>query len=405
MKNWAYPNDQASADYDCPGHTYYYNAITQTSTYERPRLEQATPDIASQYPHPSANLPGFPQSAEYRPNFLGAHIRREGNGRNGYERRSRTEPKDRPRSKHAIPGCEPWLLVKTKLGRRFIHHPARNESFWKFPPDVMKGVVEFDRQDREKRQKVEQNHSLRNEVEDHMTAATEERNSVQADMVPGAAPRPVSVPQTASNDLGSDEEYEEVEVTDDEGGKDPAERDILGDEGEAQPVEFGEEDIAEQLAAMGQDYGLDPGEYGNDSNEELEDGAEGLALTEADAKALFKDMLGDHHVSPYATWEAILEAGQIIEDDRYTVLSNMRARKDVWAEWSRDMVQLLREAREKEEKKDPRISYFAFLQARATPKLYWPEFRRKFQKEPELRNNKSSDKDREKWYREYINRK
>ena len=271
----------------------------------------------------------------------------------------------------------------------------------------MKGVVEFDRQDREKRQKLEQNHSLGNEAEaeDHMAAATEEKISVQADMAPGAAPRPISVAQAASNDLGSDEEYEEVEVTDDEGGKDATEREKVGSEGEPQPVEFGEDDIAEQLAAMGQDYGLDPGEYGNDSNEELEDGAEGLALTEADAKALFKDMLGDHHVSPYATWEAILEAGQIIEDDRYTVLPNMRARKDVWAEWSRDMVQQLREAREKEEKKDPRIPYFAFLQARATPKLYWPEFRRKFQKEPELRNLKLSDKDREKCYREYINRK
>lgn len=268
----------------------------------------------------------------------------------------------------------------------------------------MKGVVEFDRQDREKRQKVEPNHDVGVEAEDHANAATGEETSVQADMVPGAAPRPVSVPQAIGNDLGSDEEYEEVEVTDDEGGKDPAERETLGDEGEPQPIEFGEDDIAEQLAAMGQDYGLDPGEYGNDSNEELEDGAEGLALTEAEAKALFKDMLGDHHVSPYTTWEATLEAGQIIEDDRYTVLPNMRARKDVWAEWSRDMVQQLREAREKEEKKDPRISYLAFLQARATPKLYWPEFRRKFQKEPELRNSKLSDKDREKWYREYINR-
>ena len=269
----------------------------------------------------------------------------------------------------------------------------------------MRGVVEFDRQDREKRQKLEQNHSIGGEAEENMTAATEERTSVQADMVPGAAPRPLSDPQAASNDPGSDEEYEEVEVTDDEGEIDPTERKKLGDEGENQPVEFGEDDIAEQLAAMGQDYGLDPGEYGNDSNEELEDGAEGLVLTEADAKALFKDLLGDHQVSPYTTWEAILEAGQIIEDDRYTVLPNMRARKDVWAEWSRDMVQRLREVREKEEKKDPRLPYFAFLQARATPKLYWPEFRRKFQKEPELRNSKLSDKDREKWYREYINRK
>lgn len=30
-----------------------------------------------------------------------------------------------------------------------------NESFWKFPPEVMKGVVEYDRIEREKRERRE----------------------------------------------------------------------------------------------------------------------------------------------------------------------------------------------------------------------------------------------------------
>ena len=68
-------------------------------------------------------------------------------------------------------------------------------------------------------------------------------------------------------------------------------------------------------------------------------------------------------------------------------------------------MQEMKEQRAAEEKKDPKMPYFAFLQAHATPKLYWPEFRRKYQKEPEMRSNKLTDKDREKWYREYINRK
>ncbi len=50
----------------------------------------------------------------------------------------------------------------------------------------------------------------------------------------------------------------------------------------------------------------------------------------------------------------------------------------------------------------PRIPYLAFLQTHATPKLYWPEFRRKHKREPEMRDTKLPDREREKWYREYI---
>ncbi|KAI9826564.1 MAG: hypothetical protein M1832_006160 [Thelocarpon impressellum] len=156
---------------------------------------------------------------------------------------------------------------------------------------------------------------------------------------------------------------------------------------------------------MGQDYGLDPGEYGDGEGDVgLEEGAEGLPLTEEDSTGLFKDLLDDHGINPYSTWEKIIEEGKIIEDNRYTVLPNMKSRKEVWGKWSRDRIQRLKEAREKEEKKDPRIPYLAFLQKHATPKLYWPEFRRKYKKEPDMRDAKLSDKDREKWYREYISR-
>ena len=155
---------------------------------------------------------------------------------------------------------------------------------------------------------------------------------------------------------------------------------------------------------MGQDYGLDPGEYGEYEDVELEEGTQGLPLTEEDSNALFKDMLNDLNISPYTTWEKIIEAGQVVEDDRYTVLPNMKSRKEVWGDWSRQRIQQLKEQREQEVKKDPRIPYLAFLQKHGTPKLYWPEFRRKYKRDSEMRDSKLTDKDREKWYRDYINR-
>lgn len=312
----------------------------------------------------------------------------------GNEYHQRQQQKDRPKSKHLIPGCEPWQLVMTKLGRRFVYDPEKNESFWKFPPHVMKGVVEFDRLERENKvREAEQSESEKRKAEDNEARGADAQNVEVAG---------------AGGDDGDDSEYEEVEVTDedeDEEGDNLFKRQKTEEEAGDQAIEFNEDNIAYQLAAMGQDYGLDPGEYGVGEGEELEEGAEGLELTEEDANALFQDLLDDFHINPYTPWDKVVEAGHIVEDDRYTVLSNMKSRREVWNNWSREKIRLLQEQREKEEKKDPRIPYLAFLQTKATPKLYWPEFRRKYMKEPEMRNTKLSDKEREKCYRDYINRK
>jgi hypothetical protein len=198
-------------------------------------------------------------------------------------------------------------------------------------------------------------------------------------------------------------EYEEVEVSDNEDDENAPKRQRTEDTVAEDPVEFNEDDIAFQLAAMGQEYGLEPEEYGDGNIEDWE-GAEGDELTQEDSSALFKDLLNDSGVSPYSPWNKIVEEGKLVDDTRYTALTSMKARKEVWEEWSIDKIKQLREQRAKDEKKDPRIPYLAFLQKHATPKLYWPEFKRKYKKEPEMRDASLSDKDREKWYREHINR-
>lgn len=406
----------------CEGNPYYYNDTTKQSTYIRPvqRPQQILQPhhvafggaseqhhnayITENVTNVNGSTPQFGPLGNH-PFGRNEHYQGRGGVSGGHVHRPRPQPKDRPKRKFHIPGCPSWALVQTKLGRRFVYDTESEESFWKFPPDVMKAVVEYDRLEREKRMRKERGKT--SDAEEAEQAAPEAKITRAGDGVPTAAAAPVPVIQKPTqNMVDSDgEEYEEIEVTDDEEDDQLSKRQKTEENDMyQQPVEFNEDDIAYQLAAMGEDYGLDPGEYGDGIDEELEEGAEGLALTEEDSKGLFKDMLSDNQISPYTTWEKVIEAGHIIEDDRYTVLPNMKVRKDVWDEWSRDTVQRLKEQREKEEKKDPRIPYFAFLQSHATPKLYWPEFRRKYRKEPEIHSTKLSDKDREKWYREYISR-
>lgn len=391
------------------GHLYYYNATTKQSTYTRPQAQaaestpppQAVSNVLPQYS--PETLPPF-SSTPYGPPGFGQPQHGQGRGGfrggKGYQERGRREPQDRPKKKHPIPGCAPWVLVKTKLGRRFVHNPETNQSFWKFPPEVLKGVIEYDRLEREKTERQK-----RGEEPEGHGKETEAGKPATPPIRQDDAPKE---PSTGIERAEGSDEYEEVEVTDtedeDEEGQ-PSKRARTESPGaQAQPVEFTEEDMEYQLARMGEDYGLEPGEYGEPGEEEWEEGAEGLPLTEADAEALFRDLLDDYHINPFTTWENVIEEGRIIEDSRYTAPTNMKTRREIFSRWSSDRIKEVRERKQKQEKQDPRIKYLAFLQEYATPKLYWPEFKRKYRKKPEMKDTQLSDKDREKLYREYISR-
>jgi hypothetical protein len=388
------------------GHSYYYNAETKQSTYTKP-VETTSTALHINYNATAPSFSGSPVSASFGwhggqyPSGLNGD-RTGGNFRGGrsYQDRSRRQhPEDRPKSKTAIPSCEPWVLVKTKLGRRFVYNPEKDESFWKFPQHVLLAVMEMDRREREKRE----------------TGKTQSAEVPQPEPMSKSSPAPVALPEEMTHRESGNppphgaedsDSYEEVEVTDEEDGdpEAPLKKQKLDGEDPQGPVEFDEDDIAYQLAQMGEDYGLDPGECGAGDNEQYEEGAEGLPLTEEDSTALFRDLLDDFRRNPYTTWEKIIDEGRIIDDDRYTVLPNMSMRRQVFSGWSRDRIHQLQEKHRKEEKKDPRIAYLRFLHEYATPKLYWLEFKRKFKKEPEIKDSKLADKDREKMYRDHISR-
>jgi hypothetical protein len=283
-------------------------------------------------------------------------------------------------------------LVKTKLGRRFVWNKDTDESFWKFPPDVMKGVVEFDRIEREKKERRERGEP--SDVEDDTMAEVEAELAAAEEEIEQQI-----VEVEGEEGMDDDEEYEEVEVTDDEGGdgEQPSKRQRTEEPAEDQPMEMGEDDIAWQLAQM-EELEAAGGDFGEEEEEE------GLPLTEEDCKALFKELLDDTGVSPYTPWDKLLEDGVLYDDERYKALPSMKARKECFDEWATSRMQHLKEQKAKQQKIDPRIPYLAFLHTNATPKLYWPEFRRKYKKEPEIRDTKLPDKDKEKLYRDHIKR-
>jgi hypothetical protein len=393
------------------GHTYYYNAATKQSTYTRPEASRVAPTpvapldpsqsflqyqaVGSSNPSAGPNFDGFPIQDNFQGGRGGFSGQNQRGGRPGGNDRPKPQPNDKPKSRHPIPGHESWVLVHTKYGRRFVHNKEKNHSYWRIPDKLKDGILALDQL------------RIKEKAE-----ALEKANETAANTAPGAAERPqaaIKEPVNERGDGGDDSsEYEEVEVTDDEGEEvdedgHPSKRQRTEENNPDEPVEFNEDDIAFQLAAMGQEYGLDPGEY-DDGTMDWEEGAEGEAISHEDSAALFKDLLNDYGINPYSPWEKLIEEGKVFDDIRYTALTTMKARRETWEEWSREKIKVLRELRTKEEKKDPRIPYLNFLQKNANPKLYWPEFKRKYKKEPEMRDTSLSDKDREKFYREHINR-
>ncbi|GKT91459.1 DNA replication protein 4 [Colletotrichum tofieldiae] len=325
-------------EHDAPnGHKYYYNAETKQSTYTRP----SAPDVtAAQGPVPGAASTSFfqyqtiPQLSD--PNVANAYLaqynaqnqppaQRGGfshGGRGGRDGRPRPEPIDKPKSKAPIPGCEPWILVDTKYGRRFVYNPEKNASYWRIPDKLKAGILELDQA------RIREKAGIK-------SAPAEEKGK---DSTPTAQPRPQQeAPAISTYDDNDDSsEYEEVEVTDDEA------------EGED-----GEDGHTSKPPSHGEAYGLDPGEYDDGNMDEWPEGAEGVEFSQEDAAALFRDLLDDFNINPYSTWEKLIEDGHIIEDPRYTLLNTMKARKETWQEWSKDKIRELKELRAKEEKKDP----------------------------------------------------
>lgn len=373
------------------GHIYYYNAETKQSTYTRPTApEELKIDYGATEPDREVQASISALAEFHKHNDPTQPAPGHFTGGRSYQDRSRPNRQgDRPKSKSPIANCAPWVLVKTKYGRRFVHNTETKESLWKFPSEVMMAVIEMDRLEWEKKKTDDKT----------QTGTTQEQ--------------PAHQPPSETQPYDSDE-YEEVEVTDSEAEDQANKRPRLDPEQpNPGPQELDEDDIAYQLAAMEDDPGYDYDDpeapFGFSDDDDDDDG--GAPLTQADREALFRSLLDEHSISPFSTFDALIDTNTptalaLIADPRWTSLPNMSTRRTVFDTWSKDRVAqrsaAAAETSTGSTKADPLVAYLQFLSVNATPKLYWPEFKRKFRKEAVMADRRVADKDREKLYREYI---
>lgn len=471
------------------GHKYYYHKQSKKSTYTKPEPEPAVaiatepfaglPDITAgvdtAYPTWTVDYSGHsngyvpPQTYQqrlvagsYAPRTPSAPVQYAHEQQQNHispARRPSQQPQDRPKRKEHITNCKPWILVYTRLGRRFVHNTTTGQSLWKFPTDVMTAVITHDAQRaghgapdprghgsganrvpvRDKRARIEESAPGADQEADDEAAMAAELEAQQLAAMEGESVGHV-VPYTAPKDAeqqGSESEYEEVEVTDDEDdGSLPDEENHDHEAADQAQDELNEDDFAYQLQAMNEQQDID-----------LEGGEVSDTQTPDDAQITFHQMLDDWSISPFTLWTSILDSPPLSEDrsydllsdERFSVLPSSKLRKEAFDIWSRTRIAEKRAAEQAAQQQQvatttndadpdpdsrtlartttmttmttPRSRYLAFLHEKTTTgldavaanggkkkrtqqqPLYWAEFKRKFKKEDAMKDarvNKNS---------------
>jgi hypothetical protein len=215
-------------------------------------------------------------------------------------------------SRRVIPNGEPWLFVTTKKGNTFIHNPETKQSLWAAPEELKDVLTQMEKLPMEEERSLERNRRrtaalAKQQEEEHLMrmadtyddSASDQGDALQDDASTRGVKRHVSATVEDEQMVEEDEYYDEDEYFDEEHDEKRLRT------GEDAPVEFTEDDIAWQLGAMAEDYGLD--------DEDLE-GNEDMPIS--DAAVVFKDLLDDFEINPYSTWES--EMPKLIDDARYT---------------------------------------------------------------------------------------
>lgn len=399
------------------GHTYFYNTETKESTYRRPTGSVLPdPTYTKSQQHWQTSTPYIRLSDPKVANaFISRHSKSLNRGveispkhptrRSQPEHKTPRQPTDKPVSKIAIPGHEPWILILTKFGRRFVHNSTKNTSYWRIPDKLKPAILGLDRARilknvLDNKAHVDLPASEPHDAEYRDALSMSKKGDPDANL--GVDEEASTLLRSAARVGYSDSEYEVVEMSED--GEDD-ESGVYGNVLKRQkmeyadgPTEFGEDDMAFQLQAAA----VDSGGPGTDGIWEVAE--DNVESSDDDAPTLFRALLDDFNINPYSSWEKIIEEGNIIDDPRYIVLKTMKSRKNVWEDWSKARIKELKEKKSTEEKVDPLLSYLSLLQRYATPRLFWPEFKRKYKKEAEIRELSLSDKEKEKWYRDFVTR-
>ncbi|ODO08781.1 transcription elongation regulator 1 [Cryptococcus wingfieldii CBS 7118] len=355
---------------------YYYNSQTRESTYVRPAVPS--------YPPPGPP----PTSAQALPT------------------EKKKAKKEKAKEKLPIPGTT-WVRVITNEGNVFYFEKEAKRSEWTVPEEIKDAVAELHLQEKERReeakrqegQKLEQERIEKLKELERMRSDLEDEKRRNREQLEGERKRKV---EEGGDDAGRGKKTKVEE--DDEHAAGPEDEEDEEAWMKAVAEEFAEKDAADK---KNQDE-----EEERAKNAEAEAAKKVFAVPEKvnvsieEGRALFKALLIEKDISPFAPWDQSLPL--FINDPRYVLLASMKDRREVYEEYCREAgraKRLNKTTTGTSEKKssDPERDYKELLEREVTStRARWDDFRKNWKKERKFYAFGRDDHQREKVFKQWL---
>lgn len=277
------------------GHYYYYNASTQQSTYQIPKVE------AQPLPPPSAplGLPEKPIGLPDKPDVKPAHTSTgpkasETHGNSNKRQKKNNRRPDRPKIKLNLE-VEPWVLVFLRSGRRFVHNTETKQSLWKGPDNIQAAVDKVDTDELLTLIAKARGLKLKDEIKEK-----EEKEEKEAQ-------KKIEAQQPEKQKVVIVDEAEDDEYYEDEEDLEPEEQEGGDVSSPGEDMDWLNEDIPSE----------------DEAGEEVK-------------LAGFRELLDSYDVNPYNEWD--VELFKVVDDDRYSLLETTKDRKKEFDLWARDKI-------------------------------------------------------------------
>ncbi|GAA5941470.1 hypothetical protein JCM3775_004934 [Rhodotorula graminis] len=419
------------------GAPYWFNPITNVSTYVRPIAPSPPPGfpLAGAPPPPP---PGFPVAAAPPPATALPPL--HFGSTSGPSAPAKKEKKEKPKEKLPIEGSD-WVRVTTNHGNVFYNNKETRESVWTVPDDIKEQVEALERKEREDKERVEREER---DERDHAAAAASKKRKAEHDepVAPVAAAGEAEEAGQDEPQGGRDEEDEhergelelEIEGADDGAGASvpemmaPPAASAVSSTSDEPPKkkkkkakvvssleDLADEDwqrsIAAQMAeeAAEEEEGAQ-GEMGKveteePAAEEARAQAQRLEVNAVEAAAMFKVLLSEKDINAMAPFES--ELAKFVNDPRYHAVKSTRERRDLFDEFCKEKIRAQRAAKKAAAasgiKVDPLVGFRSLLSTAVTStRSHFSDFKRAHQKDTRYRDFGKTEGDREKEFKKYL---
>ncbi|GAA6039894.1 hypothetical protein JCM8097_006787 [Rhodosporidiobolus ruineniae] len=414
------------------GQPYWFNPITNVSTYTRPGPPLPPPgfSIAGGVPPPPAGFPvAAPAPAQQLPPL---HFTAQGELKPGKE--AKKEKKEKPKEKLPIEGT-PWIRVTTNKGNVFFNNKDTKESVWTTPEEIKAQVEEIERKEREakeqeeRRQREEEEQAAaangkKRKADDELAAdangaEAEEDEQVKGDLdleIEGAngadvpEEKPAPAPAVADEPPKKKKQKKRVVSSLEELMEGDLEAPAKKEEKKpAAPAEGAEEDddeeawqreLAAQMAAEAEEAAAP-----KEEEKPVEVKPAVPEVDQVEAAALYRVLLSEKDINPMAPFET--ELPKFVADPRYHAVRNNRDRRDIFEEFCKEKIREQRAAKKKlaesGKKVDPLTAYRALLTSSVTStRTHFSDFKRAHAKDARFREFGKTEGDREKEFKKFL---